>query len=96
MDVTNIDHYFLPPHSHPRPRRQQKSLARGQQQLFTLRDIADTVDLMTSESDLDGTSLNYIELAGISRDQSGLMPLFFIFLLNFCRGRKALAADYMY
>ena len=50
---------------------------------------------MASESDLDGTSLNYVELVGISRDPSGLILLLFIFLLNFCRGLKALAAEYM-
>ena len=51
---------------------------------------------MASESDLDETSLNYMELVGISRDQSGLILLFFVSLLNFCRGLKALAAEYMY
>ena len=51
---------------------------------------------MASESDLDGTSLSYIELVGISRDPSGLILLFFLFLLNFCRGLKALAAEYMH
>ena len=46
--------------------------------LFTLRDTADTVNLLASESDLDGTSLNYIELVGLSLDPSALI-LFFIF-----------------
>ena len=64
--------------------------------LFTLRNTADTVNLMASESDLDRTSLNYIELVGINRDPSGLMLSLFMFLLNFRRGLKALAAEYMY
>ena len=63
-------------------------------ELLTLRDTADTVNLMASESDAGGTS--HIELVGISRDPSGLILLFFIFVLNFCRGLKALAAEYMH
>ena len=51
---------------------------------------------MASEFDLDGTSLNYKGFVGISRDPSGLILLFFILLLNFCKGLKALAAEYIH
>ena len=61
-----------------------------------MRDTADTVNLMASESDLDGTSLNYIEFVSINRDPSGLILLIFIFLLNFSGGLKALAAEYIH